>query len=627
MCGITGILQRTAHDVVDRNTLERMRDTLAYRGPDAAGVYLDGRVGLGIRRLAIIDLPGGTQPLVSHDGRYALVFNGEIYNFRELRGPLESRFPFRTHSDTEVLLYHLIAHGTAGLKDLNGMFAFALWDRERSELTLARDRFGKKPLYYADLPGVFLFGSEPKSLLAHHAVSKTLDDEALTSYFLYEYIPAPRTPYAAMKKLPPGCLLRVTQRETELRRWWTLTPPDPRFAPHPKPHVRRGQLDAHLHAAIADRMVADVPVGVLLSGGIDSATIAWYMRQHTEHLHSFSVSFEEKTFDESAYATLAAGALGTMHHVVPFSLDAFRATLARLRQDLDEPLGDASFLPTLAVSLQAKNTVTVVLDGDGADELFLGYDTFPAYEVSLWYARLPRLLRKAVEGSIGALPTRYTNFSLDFKLKMFLRGMPFPSIVRNQVWLGSFHDRELATLLTPRFRQHLATLYQPLAAIEQEFRDLSPLEQLSAAYLSTYLPEDILLKIDRATMYASLEARTPYLDPRLVSFVLQLPLRERYRAWQGKRLLKEVMRDRLPAPILERPKKGFGIPIGQWLRGPLRPLLKETLSSENVAASGVLDPREVQRLVDEHLSGKADHRKKLWTLMAFQWWLERWGTG
>ncbi|TSC64690.1 MAG: asparagine synthase, partial [Parcubacteria group bacterium Gr01-1014_106] len=342
MCGITGVLHRTSGSA-DRDVVRRMRDVIAYRGPDSAGEYVNGPVGLGIRRLAIIDLSSGTQPITSSDGRHTIVFNGEIYNYRQLRKPLESLFPFRTQSDTEVLLYHLIAHGAAGVNDLNGMFAFALWDAQKEELFLARDRFGKKPLYYAELPDAFLFGSEPKSLLTYPQFPRTLDDDALTKYFLYEYVPAPQTPYTAIKKLPPGCSLRVTKARAELRQWWTLYPSDTRYAPQPGSKTLAAQFDAHLHAAVQDRMVADVPVGVLLSGGIDSTTIAWYMRQHTKQLHSFSVSFDEGTFDESSYATMAADALGTTHHAIPFSVENFHTTLKRFQKDADEPLGDASF--------------------------------------------------------------------------------------------------------------------------------------------------------------------------------------------------------------------------------------------------------------------------------------------
>lgn len=623
MCGIAGVFHRTNPESVDHDVLRRMRDLLAYRGPDAAGEFFDGPVGLGVRRLAIIDLAGGSQPVSSPDGRYTIVFNGEIYNYRELRRGLEDSYPFRTNSDTEVLLAQLITAGPAGLTDLNGMFAFALWDKEKEELFLARDRFGKKPLYYADLDGRFLFGSEPKSLLAHPSLPRALDQEALTQYFLYEYVPSPRTPYLHMKKLPPGHWLKVGRTSMDVRRWWQIPASSSHQALPTGDLV--SQFDDRLRSAVTARMVADVPVGILLSGGLDSTAIGWYMRQRTPDLHSFSVSFNERTFDESRFARLAASSLGTTHHAIPFTLDRFHESLALLQQRMDEPLADASFLPTIAVALEARKWVTVVLDGDGADELLLGYNTFPAYELSLLAERIPTLLRRAIETSVQALPTRYTDFSLDFKLKSFLRGLPFQGALRNQVWIGSFHDVELQELLRPAWHAALHELYRPVLETERQLQELHPLEQLSVVYLAHYLPEDILVKIDRATMYASVEARTPYLDPHLTSFILSLPLHERYRAFRGKRLLERTMAGRIPEQILRRPKKGFGIPLGQWLRGPLQPLLRETLAPEKLAATGVLEPTEVRRLVKEHLAGKADHRKKLWTLMTFQWWIERWG--
>ena len=623
MCGIAGIYHRTLEKSVDLPVLSRMRDVIAYRGPDSAGAFVSGPIGLGIRRLAIIDITGGTQPMQSPDGRYTIVFNGEIYNYRELRARYRERYAFRTQSDTEVFLAHVIHAGPEGLRDLNGMFACAIWDREREELFLARDRFGKKPLYYADLGELFLFGSEPKSLLEHSSLSRDLDPVAITQYFLHEYMPSPRTPFARMRKLPPGHWLRVTRATLTLRRWWQLPPaPVPPSRAHPEQRVRH--FDDVFRSAVTARMVADVPVGVLLSGGIDSTTIAWYMRQQTKELHSFSASFQEATFDESRYALLAAQKIGTHHHDVPFTLDRFHETLALVKERLDEPLADASLLPTLAVSQEAKKWVTVVLDGDGADELFLSYNTFPAYQLSLLAERLPRFLRTALTRSVVSLPTRHTNFSTDFMLKSFVRGLPFRGAVRNQVWLGSFHDQELRRLLHPAWQDAVAKIYDPVTALEETFSARSPLERLSLIYLSQYLSEDILVKIDRATMYASVEGRTPFLDPALVAFVLGLPLHERYRMFRGKQLLARMMRGRIPKAIINRPKKGFGIPLGAWLRGPLRPLLVETLAPDRTAATGILEPSPVRRLVSEHLDGQADHRKKLWTLMVFLWWWERW---
>lgn len=622
MCGIVGVFHRATSAPVDREIIQRMREAIAYRGPDAASEYIDARVGLGIRRLAIIDLVGGAQPISSPDGRYTIIFNGEIYNYRELRRNLEHVYPFRTQSDTEVLLAHLIKRGPDGLAELNGMFAFALWDRKKEELLLARDRFGKKPLYLADLDGMFLFGSEPKSLLAHPDFPRGLDRRAIAEYFLYEYIHPPRTPFAAMAKLPPGWYARVGRQGITQAPWWR--PEDLPTASLSRQENPLSAFDAVLQGAVTARMVADVPVGVLLSGGIDSTTIAWYMRQQTNDLHSFSVSFREKTFDESSYAQLAARSLQTRHHDVPFTLERFHEMLPLARERLDEPLGDASLLPTLAVSQEARRFVTVVLDGDGADELLLGYNTFQAYDLAQRLDWLPAIIRQALARTAGVLPTRYTDFSLDFKLKSFLRGLPFRGALRNQVWLGSFHDRELRDLLAPAWQISAEELYEPVTTLAERLRALPPLEQLSRTYLLHYLSGDILMKIDRATMYWSLEARTPYLDPRVVAFVLSLPLGHRYRAFRGKRLLADVMRGRIPEAIRRRPKKGFGMPLGAWLHGPLRSLLTETLAPERVAATGILRPEPVQQLVAEHLEGRADHRKKLWTLMVYLWWHEQW---
>lgn len=621
MCGIVGILNKRPQSP-DGAVLRRMRDIVSYRGPDAAGEYISGPIALGHRRLAVIDIAGGAQPMSTPDGKFTIVYNGEIYNYQQLRAPLASKYQFRTNSDTEVLLYHLIEHGPQGIPLLNGMFAFALWDADAEKLLLARDRFGKKPLFYAQTKDVFVFASEIKSILQHPAIDSTLDPAALVRYFVYEYVPGPNTAFASIQKLPSGSWMKATRDTAKVGSWWQLkTAVDDFSLPITD---ATDQFDRLLDAAVSARMVADVPVGVLLSGGIDSSTIAWYMRQHAEHVHSFSVSFPEESFNEAPYASLAARALGTTHHDIRFDLDAFEHTRVAAIERLDEPLADASLLPTLLVSQQAKQHVTVVLDGDGADELLYGYGTFCAYATSRWYEKIPATARAALEHAITRLPPRYTNFSFDFKLKSFIRGMPYSAGIRNQVWLGSFHNHELEYLLTPELRTYLHDLYQPTADLEQKFNTYTPLEQLSLTYLSHYLQEDILVKIDRATMYASLEARTPFLDPRLVSFVLKLPLHEKYRACQGKRILKRVMRGRLPPDIITRKKQGFGIPLGAWLRGPLKPLLHSTLSPERITATGIINPVAVTQLIEEHLSGIADHRKKLWTLLIFQWWWERW---
>lgn len=622
MCGIVGVFERHGRKPINQAAVRQMRDALSYRGPDDKGEYFDIHVGLGHRRLSIIDLQEGRQPFSTPDGRYTIVFNGEIYNYRDLREKLNGRYTFTTHSDTEVLLYHFLAHGPEGLSRLNGMFAFAVWDREEQSLFLARDRFGKKPLYYYDNGDAFIFSSEPKGILKYLPTRPHLNRTALAQYFFYEYIPSPRSPWNDIWKLAPGHWMRVTANEVAVQQWWTL---------HPTPHEYTGSManptrkfDRLLNDAVRARLVADVPVGVLLSGGIDSSAITWYMRQHVEELHSFSVGFEESSFNESSYAHKVADSLGTIHHEGLFTPPRAQEMLDLILPRLDEPLADASLLPTTYVSQLAKQHVTVVLDGDGADELLYGYDTFAADDIARVLESLPRLIQQLLIRAANLLPTKYTNFSLDFKLKMLVRGLPFLGATRNQVWIGSFHPGELQQLLTTPWQEFAGTVTEPIVALETILRALTARERLSLIYLQQYLHNDILVKLDRASMYCSLEARTPFLDPTLVSFILQLPLHKKYAWGHGKLLLKRVLRGRLPAEIIARPKKGFGIPLGAWLRGPLRPLMEETLSSEALRQAGVVDPAVVRALVAEHLSGRADHRKKLWTLMVFHWWWERW---
>ncbi len=623
MCGIIGIYQRKSASLLRPEDFRRARDTISYRGPDESGEYISGPVALGHRRLSIIDLNGGKQPFSSSDGRYTIIFNGEIYNYKELRRKLDPYVKFRTSSDTEVLLNYYIQFGIPGLSDLNGMFAFAIWDRARQELFLARDRFGKKPLYYTQTDdGSFVFASELKAILSYLPKKPSLNKSALVQYLLYEYIPDEGTPFESIHKLPAGSWMKVSMTQIEQGTWWQLYPFPTDFTGDV--HDPEKTFDTLLDQAVSSRMVADVPVGVLLSGGLDSTTVAWYMRQHTKQLHSFSVGFKNESFDESHYATLAADAIGTQHHAVRFTVDTFHETLDTVLARMDEPLGDASLLPTYAVSREAKNHVTVVLDGDGADELLYGYDTFPAYQLSLLYEKIPTELHNLLERIAHTLPTRHTYFSLDFKLKSFLRGMRFHRSIRNQVWIGSFHDKELKSLLTPDWQGPIDSLYEPVRKLTSQYKDMEPLKQLSLIYLSQYLQGDILQKIDRATMYASLEARTPFLDPKLVSFALQLSQDHTYSFPTGKQILRNVMTDRIPEAILERKKKGFGTPIGEWLKGPLKDLMQSTLSQEQIRRVGIVQPEGVQRLIEEHLKGRGDHRKKLWTLMVLHWWHQRW---
>jgi len=561
--------------------------------------------------------------MTTPDGRYTIVFNGEIYNFRELRSRELAGIPLRTHSDTEVLLELFARDGEACLPLLNGMFAFAIWDAEKECLTVARDRFGKKPLYYAETGTEIIIGSEPKALLAHPSVSRDLDHAALVKYLLFEYVPSPWTPFRSLRKLPRGHVL--TADRTGIRsRPWTAAPAVVRSVSRDAKTLLR-TADELLGAAVRRRLIADVPVGLFLSGGIDSSTIGWYMCRYQSNTHSFSIRFSEPSFDESSHAREVAHYLGTKHTEIPFGRAEFEDTVQWIQPLLDEPLADASLIPTSVLARRCREDITVALTGDGGDELLFGYNTFLAHELGLIYERVPRPLRALIAELVRFLPTRYSNISPDYQAKRFVTGMQYPWHIRNQVWLGSFAAHELRDLLSPEFRPLLRTLHEDIdRALRALPADLPSLEKLLFVYQEQYLQDDLLVKTDRATMYASLEARCPFLDPDFAAFALSLPRAWRYRHGQGKTLLKELMRDRIPANVLSRKKKGFGIPLGFWMRDWFRPTVEATLAPDRLAAHGFFRAPAVQRLITEHMHGRADHRKKLWTLMVLQWWWERW---
>ncbi|HLD25845.1 MAG TPA: asparagine synthase (glutamine-hydrolyzing) [Candidatus Andersenbacteria bacterium] len=620
MCGIVGIWHRQDPGTADQARLTAAAETLAHRGPDDAGVWTQGPVGFAHRRLSILDLSlAGRQPMATPDGRYRIVFNGEIYNFRELQQKYLHGVRLSSSSDTEVLLHVLAQQGSAVLPHLRGMFAFAFWDAQEEALLLARDPFGKKPLYWAAAHGVFSFASEVKALLHVQPALKAIDRPALAKYFLYEYVPSPASGYQDIRQLSMGHLARVRRDSVELKAWWR-----PSYRPKTEivdeEHTQR-EFDRHLKHAVERRMIADVPVGLLLSGGLDSTTIGWYMRQcTTSPLHSFSVSFGEKSFDESSYARLAARALQTVHHELRFDVAAFQKAVSVTAAGMDIPFGDASLLPTYAISKLARQEITVALDGDGSDELLGGYGTFQAAAVADRLPRLPHAVVSGLRGALNLLPTSYGNFSFDFKLKSFVEGLAYGRAARNQIWLGSFGPRDLQELLVPAWRSECAQVLEDVAAIVEATRALATFDAISWLTVHHYLQNDILVKLDRATMLTSLEARTPFLDLDFAEFVMHLPVHLK----QNKYMLRRVMRGRIPDAIIDRSKRGFGIPLGFWLRGPLYGWAREVLAPRKLRQQGVLAPQVVERLLREHKSGKADWRKKLWTLLAWQLWYDRW---
>lgn len=620
MCGIAGIWHRGGKKPVDKAVLLRMASVLQHRGPDDSGYMIEHNIGLAHRRLAVIDLSAaGHQPMTTPDGRFTLVFNGEIYNYRELAKKYCQGVELKSDCDTEVLLHMLAREGAGALPELRGMFALALWDAREQRLLLARDPFGKKPLYWAVRGDTFLFASEVKSLLLSPWVSREMDAGAAVKYFLYEYVPAPSTGFKDVWQVPMGHCAEVTADSLNVRQWWK-----PTYQPK---HVgisekqARGMFDTKLAKAVERRMVSDVPVGVLLSGGLDSTCISWYMRQiSSAPLHSFSVSFDEASFDESRYARLAARAVGTVHHDVRFTVERFHEALEQVMPVMDIPLGDASLLPTYVVSQLAKSEITVALDGDGSDELLGGYGTFRAAEMA---ERLPNMapsVWRRLYAAARLWPTSYRDFSFDFKVKSFLEGMVHDKARRNQVWLGSFAGAELKQLLTDEYREYVPAAFEDVDTMAGRVAGMEVQDAISCLTVHHYLQNDILVKLDRAAMFVSLEARTPFLDVDVAEWLMRLPTEFK----RNKRLLKELMRGRIPDEIIDRPKKGFGVPLGFWLKGPLYEWASGVLAEDKLRAGGVVRPEVVLRLLAEHRRGRADHRKKLWTLLAWQMWYDRW---
>jgi asparagine synthase (glutamine-hydrolysing) len=612
MCGIAGFW-----GAGDQAIVTAMTDALAHRGPDGHGYHVDedSRIFLGHRRLAIIDIGGGAQPMWNEDQTVGVVFNGEIYNHVELRRLLEDRgHRFHSdHSDTEVLVHGYEEWGTELPLRLNGMFAFAIWDKAQSRLFLARDRFGEKPLFYARGPHFLAFASELSSLLRHPGVDTAADVGSLQKLFGYGFFPASRTPYKRISKLPGGhwLLLDLKSDQVTLRRYWKFSlQPDASLLERDEEDLA-DELDSLLTQAVKRRLISDVPIGLFLSGGIDSSAVlaaATHLMDPAQ-VRTFTVGFNEASFDETEFARRVAGILGTQHEVRKLDLDQARDVIPKLLTEMSEPLGDSSLLPTYLLSEFTRRHVTVALSGDGADELFAGYDPFHALKPAAAYSALvPGPVHQIVRKLASHLPVSTRNMSLDFKLKRTLNGLSYSSRLWNPVWLGPLSPPEIGRI----FGQEIEAeeLYEEAIELWDRAPHLNLVEKTMEFYTTFYLQDGILTKVDRASMLNSLETRAVFLDNDLVEFAGRLPTSLKYRNGKGKYLLKKVLSRRLPADIVDRPKKGFGIPLALWLRE-----VPKQIPLNGIAG---IDTGEVAELWRTHRSGRANNAIALWVWLSLQ---------
>ncbi|MCL6554482.1 MAG: asparagine synthase (glutamine-hydrolyzing) [Firmicutes bacterium] len=642
MCGICGELITVRPGAAagalpppDGRLVARMCARLAHRGPDDQGLAIVGRAALGMRRLAVIDLAGGHQPLANEDGTVWVVLNGELYNYRALRRELARRgHRFRTQSDTEVLVHLYEELGERLVEPLRGMFAFALWDARRERLVLARDRLGEKPLLYACLPGRLRFASELGALLADPALPRQVDPLAIHHYLTLQYVPSPHSMLAAVRKLPPAHRLVWERGELRLERYW---------APRPGPRLTLPYRElvagtrARLHEAVRLRLVADVPLGAMLSGGVDSsAVVACMAAAAAEPVRTFTIAFAEGPYSEAAHARAVARALGTDHHELVLDPALVRDELPAIVARLDEPLADPAAVPLFALARLARRHVTVALTGDGGDELFGGYQRYAADPLAGLLALVPRPLRarlvaplvqaaaallRAGQPAPGALPPERDLAAALERLVAAAELPPDASVVR---W-GAYFSEPLKAALYDGLARAAAGAPATVAllagcAAAAAWPGAGRLDRTLLTDLTTYLADGLLMKADRMTMAHGLEARAPLLDHELVEWVARAPEAAKVRGWQTKRLLRDAVRGLVPEPVRRRGKQGFGVPLAGWLRGPLLPLARELLLDSTARRRGYFRPALVEQLLAEHLTGRRDHAKRLWALLCLELW-------
>jgi asparagine synthase (glutamine-hydrolysing) len=623
MCGITGFVRNDGKPV-DEALLARMNEAITHRGPDEDGFYVNGPVGMAMRRLAIIDLKGGQQPIHNQDRTAWIVYNGEIYNYLELREKLEKLgHTFYTNSDTEAIVHAYDQYGVDCPNHLRGMFAFAIWNERDQELFLARDRVGKKPLLYSLVNGQLIFASEFSALLLHPDVSRQIEPEALDYYLSFMCIPAPLTAYRAIRKLEPGHWLRWRKGEIEIQRYWQPDFTKKLVIDEEEAGERTVEI---LRDAVRVRLMSEVPLGAFLSGGIDSSAVVALMAQEsTERVKTFSIGFDEQDFSELHHARRIAEHVGADHHEFIVRPDAVEV-LPMLVEHYGEPYADSSAVPTYYVAKETRKHVTVALNGDGGDESFAGYERYVAMGLTEKYRRVPSFLRESViKETVNLIPTSPTKRSMARSVQRLLDGVSRPRVDRYTHWVSVFNDETKKPLYSDFFREQTSQA-DPAGLLGTWFKRANGIGIVDAMLLTdqmTYLPNDLLVKVDIATMAVSLEARSPFLDHHVIEFAASLPQNLKLRRLTTKYLLKKVLRKLLPSENLNRRKMGFGVPIGHWFRGKMQPFLREVILSDKALRRGLFQPDTVRQLVELHARGERDYSHQLWTLLMLELWFNR----
>lgn len=621
MCGVCGLVYNDPSRRPSPDVLDAMCRTLAHRGPDDQGVEILGPAGIGMRRLSIIDLSAGHQPLSNEDGSVWIVFNGEIYNYRELRRSLESAgHTFRTHTDTETLVHGYEEWGADLFQRLNGMFGFALWDSRNRRLLIGRDRLGIKPMYYSHDPERLIFGSEIKAILQAPDIDKTIDLEALNNFLTFEYIAAPKSIFRKIRKLRPGHYLIYENGDVSVHRYWALEPEEK--------HWTESEASERLRELMADsvrlRLVSDVPLGAFLSGGIDSTIVVSQMARLTDRpVKTFSIGFRESSYNELTYARAVANKYETDHHEFTIEADALELT-EKLTRHLDEPFGDFSIFPTYLVSKMARDHVTVCLSGDGGDELFGGYDTYRAHRFDRrFYRHVPAVIRNRMIAPLAeALPPTKQKKGTINSIKRYVEGAGLPGSLHHARWMTFLRESDRDQLFSAETLDAIqdSDPYEPIHAFSLPSRTLDEVTRTGYIDVNTYLTDDILVKVDRMSMAASLEARVPFLDHRIVEFAFTLPPHLKMHGFKTKVLPNRAFWDEMPTEVQNRDKQGFSIPIKNWIRCELKSMMTDLLEPSRIRNQGLFDPDTIQKLMDAHLKGEENHSHRLWALMMFQQW-------